>query len=63
MADGEKKPFFTKRVLLSLLVLALGTSGLYAGKLAGGDYVLLCAIVIAGHHAVDLVKAWKGRDS
>jgi hypothetical protein len=43
-----------------MIVLANSTALVYFGKLAGQEYVWLCAIVIAGHKAADIVSAWRG---
>lgn len=58
----KKKPFFTKRVIFTVLAMALAQLGLYSGKLAGDQYVILMLGCIAGHHLADYIKAWKGRD-
>jgi hypothetical protein len=57
----QKKPFFTKRVLLSILGLVVATGLVCAGKISGGEWVYALAVVVAGHHAADIVSAWKGK--
>jgi len=61
MDQPSKKPFFTKRFIFSLIVLINGTALVYFGKLGGEQFVYLCALVVAGHHAADLITAWRGR--
>lgn len=53
--------WITKRMFWSAVVLTSGTAALWGGKLDGSNYVLLCLGVIAGHHAEDLIKAWRNR--
>jgi FtsH-binding integral membrane protein len=61
MADGApSKGFFTKRMLFSLIGLTVASVALFTGKMADHVWVYSLAVVIAGHHAVDIVKAWKG---
>lgn len=52
--------FTTKRFLFSLIGLALSTGLCYYGKLGGEQWVYALAIVLAGHHAEDLVRAYRG---
>lgn len=55
-----KKPFFSKRVLLSIAGLAISTGMVFAGKMTDSAWVFSLAVILAGHHASDIVKAWKG---
>jgi hypothetical protein len=57
----EPKRFFSKRVFLSLLGLGTATGLVIAGKIGGSEWVYALAVVIAGHHASDIVSAWKGK--
>src|SRR5579863_3760170 len=59
-AQPKTRRLFTKRFIFSMIVLANSTALVYFGKLAGQEYVWLCAIVIAGHKAADIVSAWRG---
>jgi hypothetical protein len=56
------KRFFTKRFLFSMLGLALASVLLATGKLSGENWVYALAVVIAGHHAEDIVKAYRSAD-
>lgn len=47
-------------MFFSVLGLGLATGLVYTGKLGGEQWVYALAIVIAGHHAEDIIKAWKG---
>jgi hypothetical protein len=57
--SGKARKLLTKRIILTLLGMALGTAALWGGKLDGGSYVYLVLGCIAGHHAEDIVKAWR----
>ena len=64
-ADGAGHPvthtrWTTKRMFFSVLGIGTGTVMLYLGKLDGANWVFLALGCIAGHHAEDLIKAWKG---
>jgi hypothetical protein len=61
--DQPSKPrrLVTKRFIFSMIVLINGTALVYFGKLGGEQFVWLCAIVIAGHRAADIVAAWRGK--
>ena len=54
--------FITKRFVLSLIGLGLSSLLCYQGKLPGDAWVYALAVILAGHHAVDLVKAWRGQN-
>lgn len=51
--------FLTKRFIFSAAGLALATLELEHGKLSGTEWVYALAIIIAGHHAPDLIAAWR----
>ena len=55
--------FLTKRFVMSAFGFATATVLLCAGKLTSECWVYALAIVIAGHHAEDIVKAMKSHDS
>lgn len=50
----------TKRFILSMLGLFLGSFLCYKQRLPGEAWVYALAVILAGHHAVDLIKAWRG---
>jgi hypothetical protein len=49
----------TKRVVFSALGFVTATIALWTGKLDGENWVFALAVVIAGHHSEDIVKAWR----
>lgn len=61
MSDPVKHSrFLTKRVLFSASGLVIATGLVCAGKMADTCWVYALAVIIAGHHAEDIIKAWKG---
>lgn len=52
--------WFTTRKVLTYVSIAIATTALWAGKLSGETWVFAMAVFIAGHHAADLIKAWRG---
>jgi len=62
MDGSPKKRWFTTRKLLTVVGIAISTTALWKGKMTDSVWVYAMAVFIAGHHAVDLVKAWKGHD-
>lgn len=58
----EKKHsrWITKRMFFSVTGIITGTCMLCIGKLDGSNWVLLVLGCIAGHHAEDMIKAWRG---
>lgn len=60
MSHEGIRRFTTKRFIFSAVVEGLATWMLYTGKLSGQEWVYASAIVIAGHHAEDIIKAWRG---
>lgn len=59
--DGAKKTrWFTSRKVLTVVGVAIATTALWTGKMTDGVWVYAMAVFIAGHHAADLIKAWKG---
>lgn len=55
--------FTTKKFFFSLLGLILATVLTYQGHMTGEVWVYALAVIIAGHHAEDLIKAWRGTDA
>jgi hypothetical protein len=51
---------FTKRMILSLLFTATTTGLCYMGKINGDAYGFTVLGILAGHHAADIVTAWRG---
>ena len=56
------KKFLTKRFLFSAAGLGLATFLTLHGTLSGMEWVYALFGVIAGHHAEDIIRAWKGGD-
>lgn len=52
--------FWSKRMVLSLLGMGLMTALCYLGKVGGEQFIYGLAVILAGHHAADLIKAWRG---
>jgi hypothetical protein len=57
----KKKRLFTTRKVFSAIGFITATWLLWFGKIGGEEWVYTLVIVIAGHHAEDLIKAIKGR--
>lgn len=53
--------FTTKRFFISMIGLGLGTWLCWETKISGEAWVYTLGICIAGHHAEDILKAWKGQ--
>jgi hypothetical protein len=54
------KKWFTTRKVLTYVCIAIATTMVYSGKMSDGVWVYAMAVFIAGHHAADLIKAFKG---
>ena len=52
--------WLTKRSVITAVGVAIASVALFKGKMSDGAWVYAMAVFIAGHHAVDLIKAWKG---
>jgi hypothetical protein len=52
--------WFTARKVLTAVGVAIATTALWKGKMGDGVWVYAMAVFIAGHHAADLIKAWRG---
>jgi hypothetical protein len=55
----KKRRVFTTRKVFSLVGFLAATIMLWYGKINGEEWVYVLVIVIAGHHAEDLIKAWR----
>ena len=61
MADEVKHSrWLTKRMFFSVAGFVASTTMVYTGKMTDSVWVYSLAVVIAGHHAEDIVKAFKG---
>ena len=59
---GSRRPFgwlLKQRFLWSAAGLGLATTALWHGKMDGENWCFALAIILAGHHAEDLIKAWR----
>ena len=54
------KRFTTKRFIFSMIGFITATALCWNGKMSGEVWVYSMAVVIAGHHMEDLIRAWKG---
>lgn len=52
--------WFTKRSVVTLVAVTVASVALFKGKMGDSVWVYAMAVFIAGHHAEDLIKAWKG---
>jgi hypothetical protein len=52
--------WLTSRKVITTVGVAIATTALFKGKMSDGVWVYAMAVFIAGHHAADLIKAWKG---
>jgi hypothetical protein len=55
----KKKRLLTTRKVFSFIGFVVATIELNCGHISGEEWVYVLIIVIAGHHAEDLVKAWR----
>jgi hypothetical protein len=60
-AEKKRNRFLTKRFVLSTAGLAIASAALWQHHLDGENWVFALAVVIAGHHAEDLVGKWKSK--
>ena len=52
--------WFTARKALTVVGITIATTALWKGKMSDAAWVYAMAVFIAGHHAADLIKAWRG---
>ena len=60
LSEVKKKGWFTTRKVLTYTCIAVATTMVYTNKMSDGVWVYAMAVFIAGHHAADLIRAWKG---
>lgn len=51
--------WFTTRKVLTVVGLVISTTMVYTGKMSDSVWVYSLAVLLAGHHAADLVKAYR----
>ena len=54
--------WFTTRKVLTYVCIAIATTMVYTGKMSDSVWVYGMAVFLAGHHAADLLKSYKGND-
>ena len=54
------KRWWTKRFVITAAATAIASAALFKGKMSDSVWVYAMAVFIAGHHAADLIRAWKG---
>lgn len=54
------KRWFTKRFVITSVATLIASVAMFRGKMTDSVWVYAMAVFIAGHHAEDLIKAWKG---
>jgi hypothetical protein len=59
-ADTGKTRWFTSRKVITVVGVAIATTALFSGKMSDSVWVYAMAVFITGHHAADLIKAFKG---
>jgi hypothetical protein len=55
-----KKGWFTTRKTLTYACIITATVMVYTGKMTDSVWVYAMAVFLAGHHAADIVKAFRG---
>lgn len=58
--ETGKTRWFTSRKVITAVGIAIATVALFKGKMSDGTWVYSMAVFIAGHHAQDLISAWRG---
>ena len=63
MAEGDQTTrWLTKRSVITAVGFITATAMVYSGKMSDQVWVYAVAVFIAGHHAADIVKAFRGKD-
>jgi hypothetical protein len=52
--------WFTSRKVITTVGISIATVALFKGRMSDGVWVYAMAVFIAGHHAADLIKAFRG---
>lgn len=55
----KKTRWFTSRKVITAVGVAIASTALFRGKMSDSVWVYAMAVFIAGHHAADLIKAWR----
>lgn len=56
----KKTRWFTSRKVFTLVGVAVASTALFKGKMSDSVWVYAMAVFLAGHHAIDIIKAWRG---
>lgn len=59
--ERKKTRWLTSRKVITAVGFSTATVMVYTGKMDAGTWVYNLAVLIAGHHAADLIAAWRGR--
>jgi hypothetical protein len=54
--------WFTTRKVLTAVGFITATAMVYTGKMSDSVWVYALAVLLAGHHAADLIKAYRGEE-
>jgi hypothetical protein len=57
--DGKKTRWFTSRKVITVVGFVTATVMVYTGKMTDSVWVYAMAVFIAGHHAADIVSAFR----
>jgi hypothetical protein len=58
---SDKKGWFTTRKVLTYVSIVIATTMVYTSKMEASVWVYAMAVFIAGHHAADLINAWRNK--
>lgn len=63
MAEGNRTTqWLTKRSVITAAGFITATAMVYSGKMSDQVWVYAVAVFVAGHHAAEIVKAFRGRE-
>jgi hypothetical protein len=60
MDVAPKKGWLTTRKVITAIGITIATTMVYTGKMEATVWVYAMAVFLAGHHAADIIKAYKG---
>ena len=55
----KRTRWLTGRKVITVVGVAIASTALFRGKMSDSVWVYAMAVFIAGHHAADLIKAWR----
>jgi hypothetical protein len=59
-AATGKTRWLTSRKVFTLAGIVVASTALFTGKMSAEVWVYAMAVFLAGHHAADLIRAWRG---